>query len=269
MPLNVNDVITPHLPQLRRYARALTGSQASGDSYAAAALVAIMENPQTLDMNLGPRVGLFRVMNDIWHSSSERAQMPTPDMSGLPAQQHLANLTVEAREALLLATVEEFSAGEVGQILRLSEQDAETTITKALSGIADSLSGRVLIIEDEAAIALDLQNILAELGHKITGVASTQGEAVTLGLAERPDLIMADIRLADETSGIAAVDELLTKVGEIPAIFVTSFPEQLLTGERPEPAFMVSKPYTEAQIRAVVTQAMFFSGNTKAISPVN
>jgi hypothetical protein len=42
-------------------------------------------------------------------------------------------------------------------------------------------------------------------------------------------------------------------------IFVTAFPERLLTGKRPEPAFLITKPYVEDQVRSAVSQAMFFA----------
>ena len=93
----------------------------------------------------------------------------------------------------------------------------------------------------------------------MTGIARTHSAAVELAHGKRPDLILADIQLADGSSGIDAVNELLRDMGDIPVIFITAFPERLLTGERPEPAFLISKPYTEEQVRSAVSQAMFFS----------
>ena len=101
--------------------------------------------------------------------------------------------------------------------------------------------------------------MVADQGHRITGIARTRSEAVKLGSADKPDLILADIHLADSSSGIDAVNDLLAQFGDMPVIFITAYPERLLTGERPEPAFLITKPYTEDQIRAAVGQAMFFS----------
>jgi len=106
---------------------------------------------------------------------------------------------------------------------------------------------------------MDLQSIVSHMGHAITGVARTRTEAVALGKAERPDLILADIQLADNSSGIDAVNDLLKALGDIPVIFITAFPERLLTGEKPEPAFLITKPYSEEQVRLAASQAMFFS----------
>ncbi|EEX14304.1 two-component response regulator [Citreicella sp. SE45] len=117
----------------------------------------------------------------------------------------------------------------------------------------------MLIIEDEAIIAMDLESIVADLGHRVTGVARTRSAAVDLAGKETPDLVLADIQLADNSSGIDAVNDILKSLGNRPVIFITAFPERLLTGERPEPAFLISKPYSEDQVRSAVSQAMFFS----------
>ena len=122
-----------------------------------------------------------------------------------------------------------------------------------------SVRGKVMIIEDEAIIAMDIHSIVSEMGHAITGIARTRNAAVEMGIRDKPDLILADIQLADKSSGIDAVNDLLGQFGEIPVIFITAFPERLLTGERPEPAFLISKPYSEDEVRAAVSQAMFFS----------
>ncbi len=106
---------------------------------------------------------------------------------------------------------------------------------------------------------MDLQDIVAEMGHAITGVARTASGAVQLAGKERPDLILSDIQLADGSSGIDAVNEILEAAADIPVIFITAFPERLLTGERPEPAFVITKPYSEDQVRSAISQAMFFS----------
>ena len=74
-----------------------------------------------------------------------------------------------------------------------------------------------------------------------------------------PDLILADIQLADNSSGIDAVNDLLAALGDVPVVFITAFPDRLLTGERPEPAFLITKPFTQEQVRSAVSQAIFFS----------
>ena len=256
---DLTSTIGAHLPYLRRYARALTGTQASGDAYAAATLEAILEDRSIFESGIKPRVALFKILHHLWQSTD--LTMPDELPGGLEgaAQKHLASLTANTREALLLHTIEEFPYADVAEIMSVSEDEVSQLIDIAHREVADSIAGRILIIEDEAIIAMDLESLVSDMGHKITGVARTHDGAIKLGQAERPDLILADIQLADNSSGIDAVNRILGENSEIPVIFITAFPERLLTGRGPEPAFLITKPYTEDQVRSAVSQAMFFS----------
>lgn len=247
-----------NLPYLRRYARALTGTQARGDKYAMATLEAILADPQVYDKDLAPKAALFQVFHSIWSTSG--AALSDAD-TGLAAraQEHMAGLTNDTREALLLHTIEDFDFGELSKILDVSEDEARTLLDIAYAEMSKSVSGRVMIIEDEAIIAMDLEAIVSEMGHQITGVARTETAAIDLAQREKPDLILSDIHLADDSSGIDAVNRILAAHGDCPVIFITAYPERLLTGEGPEPAFLISKPYSEDQVRSAVSQAMFFS----------
>lgn len=250
--------IARELPYLRRYARALTGNQTSGDRYAEATLVAILEDQSTWDASLPSKAALFRVFNSIWVSSGSPVEEPEEGIAG-KAQKHLGTLTPNTREALLLHTIEEFGYEDVGAIMGVPAAEARGYIDIANREMQESVSGKILVIEDEAIIAMDIQSIVTEMGHRVTGVARTRSGAVELGAKERPDLILADIQLADNSSGVDAVNDLLSDYGDIPVIFITAYPERLLTGDKPEPAFLISKPYTEQQVRSGVSQAMFFS----------
>ncbi|MBF9033708.1 response regulator [Rhodobacterales bacterium HKCCE2091] len=258
------DDVAAELPYLRRYARALTGAQSTGDAYAAAVLEAILADQTPVKQASSIKAGLFTVFHKIWESSGA----PSADgAEGLEAraQARLAELTPNSREALLLNTIEEFDVATIAEIMSVDEEEARALLDSARSEMADAISGKVMIIEDEAIIALDLQALVSEIGHRITGVARTHAGAVDLAGRERPDLILADIQLADNSSGVEAVNEILATFGEIPVIFITAFPERLLTGERPEPAFLISKPYREEQVRSAVGQAMFFA-STESLS---
>ncbi|MAU43505.1 MAG: response regulator [Yangia sp.] len=255
---DLSQAIGAALPYLRRYARALTGSQTTGDNYAAATLEAILADRSSAEMASSPKVGMFRVFHGIWATTG--APMADETSGALAkAQDRLAKLTANSREALLLHTIEEFSLDEVAEIMQIDRSEAQELVTLARQEMADAVSGRVLIIEDEAIIAMDLESIVADLGHRVTGVARTRSAAVDLAGKETPDLVLADIQLADNSSGIDAVNDILKSLGNRPVIFITAFPERLLTGERPEPAFLISKPYSEDQVRSAVSQAMFFS----------
>ncbi len=114
----------------------------------------------------------------------------------------------------------------------------------------------MLIIEDEPMIAMDLEALVEELGHNVVFNARTQREAVAAIKHHTPGLVLADIRLADGSSGLDAVNDILG-ICEVPVIFITAYPEQLLTGERPEPTFLIVKPYRPETVKVVVSQALF------------
>lgn len=250
--------VSAALPLLRRYGRALTGDQTTGDSYAAATLEAILEDRSVAEEASTVKIGVYKVFHSIWLSSGAPVEDKETGLRAA-AQKHLSKLTANTREALLLHTIEEFSVSAVAEIMQIEQSEADHLITVARREMEDAVSGRVMIIEDEAIIAMDLENVVADMGHLVTGVARTRKEAVSLAAKDVPDLVLADIQLADNSSGIDAVNEILDAQGKRPVIFITAFPERLLTGERPEPAFLISKPYTEAQVRSAVSQAMFFS----------
>ncbi|WP_341864096.1 response regulator [Gymnodinialimonas sp. 57CJ19] len=251
------------LPFLRRYARALTGVQDTGDRYAMATLEAIVADPSTLAEDDSTKVGLFRMFHGIWSSSG--APMPEEADPSAPlearAQRRLAQLTANTREALLLHTVEGFSFSNLARIMDIPQAEAEELVGRARAEMGDMVTGDILIIEDEGIIAMDLKSIVTDMGHTVTDVARTRDDAIAKGKANAPDLILADIQLADKSSGIDAVNALLKDLGDRPVIFITAFPERLLTGERPEPAFLITKPYSEDQVRAAVSQAMFFASS--------
>jgi CheY-like chemotaxis protein len=257
-PQDLTSKIGANLPFLRRYARALTGSQVEGDKYAVAALEAILSDTSIFDHEASNKVALFKVFHSIW-STSGATLSDSETGAAAKAQKHLARLTSGTREALLLHTIEEMSFSDVASVLDISADEAENLVDIAYSEMAKSMVGRVMIIEDEAIIAMDLEAIVADMGHAVTGIARTADAAVKLYNTERPHLIMSDIQLADGSSGIDAVNKIVEDAPDIPVIFITAFPERLLTGEGPEPAFLISKPYTEEQVRSAVSQAMFFS----------
>ncbi|SMH53278.1 response regulator receiver protein [Maritimibacter sp. HL-12] len=251
--------IAADLPYLRRYARALTGNQASGDRFATATLEAILADPDFLIRDMRPRVALFRAFDRIWTSTGAHIADAGGDTLEARAQRLLEPLTPRSREALLLRTIEELRPDEIAEVMQITVGEAEELVATALREMQGVVRGSVMIIEDEMLIAMDIEAIVKDMGHQITGVARTRDQAVALAEKVRPDLILADIQLADNSSGIGAINDILSQTGDLPVIFITAFPERLLTGERLEPAFLITKPYTEEQVRSAVSQAMFFS----------
>ncbi|MES2601102.1 MAG: response regulator [Pseudomonadota bacterium] len=257
-----SQLVAEHLPLLRRYARALTGSQASGDAYVAAMLEALLQDPSLLEEKHGPRVGLFRLFTQIWNSVSLNE---TADKGSAPvaSEQRLSSLTALARQAFLLLSLEGFAEAEVAHILDTDVTNVRELADTAGRELAAEIATDVLIIEDETFIAMDLESLVKNLGHNVIGVARTHTDAIALAKSKRPGLILADIQLADGSSGLDAVNELL-KSFEVPVVFITAYPERFLTGERPEPAFLISKPFQPAMVSAVASQALFFQRNSKS-----
>ncbi|HLZ64641.1 MAG TPA: response regulator [Aliidongia sp.] len=263
--MSISSKIAPHLPYLRRLARALAGSQAGGDAYAVATLQTLVEEPSLLSENEDVRIGLYRLLLRVWSTVPINDLVPNAAQRQLgdAARHSLAALTPRSRIAFLLTAVDGLSQEQVAQVLGCSGADARALIATAQEELAQQMATDVLIIEDEPIIAMDLETLVESQGHQVIGVATTRAEAVDLARQQQPGLVLADIQLADGSSGLDAVNDIL-KSFDVPVIFVTAFPEQLLTGERPEPAFLVTKPFRIEALKAVIGQALFFSGSAAA-----
>lgn len=258
--------LAPHLSLLRRFSRALTGDQKQGDVFVRRTLESIVAEPDTFPEDVDPRLGLYRAFLQIWASTEDAehavAQLAEGDRkSEAIANARLAMIDKVSRQALLLVEVEGFSISETAYLLGRTQSDVETLIVEARAEIEAQLQTEVLIIEDEPIIAMDLESIVRDLGHSITGIAVTRDEAVAEAANRAPGLVLADIQLADDSSGIDAVQDILAKI-DVPVIFITAFPERLLTGERPEPAFLITKPFQNATVKTAIAQALFFNKAT-------
>jgi CheY-like chemotaxis protein len=256
-----SQAVAQYLPFLRRYARALAGSQASGDAYVSAALEALIEDPKAIDNSAGPRVALYRLFTKIWGSVGINGEPPLMDPD-IPADMRLASLTPLPRQAFLLVALEGFSEEDAARILDVDVARLRSLVEESGRELAAEIATDVLIIEDETFIAMDLESLVESLGHRVVGVARTHTEALALARKRTPGLILADIQLADGSSGLDAVNELLRSF-EVPVIFITAYPERFLTGERPEPAFLIAKPFQPAMVSAIASQALFFARNAK------
>ena len=252
--------LAPHLPYVRRYARALTGDQTTGDQYVRVALEALAAGERVLESSLTPRVALYHVFHAIWCSSGAQLES-TPDegAGGVSedASRRLMRIAPRSRQAFLLTALEGFTPSEAAQILGADFAEVEKLISEAQSEIDAELATDVLIIEDEPVIAADIEALVTELGHTVVDIAATRTEAVDAVNRKTPGLVLADIQLADGSSGIDAVKDILARF-DVPVIFITAFPERLLTGERPEPTFLITKPFQPETVKAAIGQALFF-----------
>jgi CheY-like chemotaxis protein len=261
--MSMSSRIAPHIPYLRRYARALSGSQASGDAYVTAVLEALVADPSLFRSDESPRIALYRLFSSLWQSIDVNIREDAP----LSAWEERTSRNLKAiaplpRQAFLLIAVEGFTGAEGATILGVSQDEFSHLIDEASSDIGRQVSTEIMIIEDEPLIAMDIEQMVESLGHKVTGIARTHREAITLFEQERPGMVLADIQLADGSSGIDAVNDILARVS-VPVIFITAFPERLLTGERPEPTFLVTKPFNPDMVKALISQALFFDSESR------
>lgn len=256
--MSLSQLVAPHLPYLRRFARALTGTQTSGDAYAIATLETLNADPSLLHHDVSPRVSLFRILLSIWQRVPGNNEIEEPaEAAERNAQRTLAAVAALPRAAFLLSAVEGLTEAEIAQVLDIDQKQAGAILDQAGREISAHIASDVLIIEDEPIIAMDIEALVEGLGHRVTAIARTHNEALEAIAAHRPGLVLADIQLADGSSGLNAVNDILAQIA-LPVIFITAYPERLLTGERPEPAFLITKPFSPNAVRAVISQALFF-----------
>lgn len=117
---------------------------------------------------------------------------------------------------------------------------------------------RILIVEDEVIVALDIQDRLSDLGYEVTGVADRGNEALELLASTRPDLVLMDIRLKGEMDGIA-VAEQIRQQWCIPVIYLTAFSEDstLQRAKVSEPFGYLIKPFEDREIQAAIEMALY------------
>ena len=256
---------TAILPYLRRYARLLTGNQRAGDVMVVSTLKAMATDSKLCALHPDPRHVLFRVFLRLWRSplGEHLNYLSGASEAALEQNRHLVAMPELSRPAFLLVTIEGFTSAEAMEILEVGEQEFARLMEKAHRAVSEQLATDVLIIEDELMIAFELEDMMVQLGHHVTSVVRTKRQAIKDAARRRPQLILADIQLADGSSGIDAVNEILESIN-VPVIFITAYPERLLTGLRPEPTFLVTKPFRPEQISAVISQALFFTAKSKS-----
>lgn len=253
--------IRSHLPYLRRYARALTGSQQHGDNFVHTTLEVIVAAPGEFHSGDGTRIDLYRNFHRIWESAYiDEGEGAGEDEHPLVCAAHrrLAQLTPLGRQILLLTALEGFSVEEAGLITGTDRPTVEALLADAVGELDRESRTSVLIIEDEPLIAMELEQIVRDLGHRVAGIATTHEAAIAAFEETDAGLVLADIQLADGSSGIDAVQDILA-IAPVPAIFITAFPERLLTGGRVEPTFLISKPFRENTVRAAISQSLLFT----------
>lgn len=115
----------------------------------------------------------------------------------------------------------------------------------------------ILIVEDEAVSALDIKTVLSEMGYRVTGIASKGEDAIRVVDADAPDLILMDIHLAGQLTGIEAAEKILASHA-IPIIYLTAYSEPELVGKAlaTRPYGYIIKPFTERGLQTAIEIAL-------------
>jgi len=257
--MSLSETIVPELPYLRRFARALSGSQESGDAYVVAMLEALVADSTIFPQTMDTKSAVFHTFLKVWNSIAvnKARGIPTPVTIGTAPERRLEMISHRPRQAFLLIAVEGFPFDKAAQVLDTTVAEVRQLIDQAGKEIAGQVATTVLIIEDEPLIALDLADLVSALGHTVCATASTHKQAVAAFNKHTPGLVLADVQLADGSSGLDAVNDI-PKTFEVPVIFITAYPERLLTGRRPEPTFLINKPFQSDTVKAIISQALFF-----------
>ncbi len=265
--MTISTQISRDIPYLRRYARAVTGSQNAGDALVRTALESVIANPELIAGASHAKIGLYKVLHDVMGETASARADDGQTFQGIEknVQAHLSRATPDSRLALLLTTLEEFSVADAAEIMATDADRIEILVADAVAEIAAATKTDVLIIEDEPLITMQLEALVKDIGHNVCDTPTTLTEAMESVSRHRPGLILADIQLADGSSGVDAIKLILEKF-EVPVIFITAFPERLLTGERSEPTYLITKPFLESTVKAAIGQAMFLGSTALPLS---
>lgn len=263
--MNLTDEILGHVPYLRRFARAICCSQERGDACVKRLLERWVSDRRAPAGTSSSKVELFHAL--VASLADEAPQGATrgfdDDRNMTALDRSIAHMSQAARVAYVLTGVEGFTAAEAAEIMDINEAGVRALLEAARSDMARHAVADVLIIEDEMFIALELEALVTSLGHNVRAIASSKSEAIAAASRFKPGLILADIQLADGSSGLEAANEIVG-TRPTPVVFITAYPERWLSGKRPEPAFLINKPFQADAVRATIGQALFFGANRRA-----
>ncbi len=116
----------------------------------------------------------------------------------------------------------------------------------------------VLVVEDEAITAMEIRATLNRLGYRVSGIASTEEEAISNTMKHSPDLILMDIHLKGKDDGISLADQLRTKF-DIPVVYLTAFSDDdtLKRALFTQPYGYIVKPFSEQELRSMIETALY------------
>jgi CheY-like chemotaxis protein len=128
----------------------------------------------------------------------------------------------------VLRAVEGLNLGTISQMLDADIETLDKRFNEIKSRFAHLSNKLALVIEDEPLISMQLESLLYDQGHDICATVSKKFEAISFASEFRPSLILADVQLADGSSGIDAVEEILRIINPAVVVFISAYPEKLL-----------------------------------------
>lgn len=248
-------MLTKEINLLRQYLRALTNDQLLGDEITRAALAELDLEPFEALPDAARLPLLFRSVYDIWNSAHDRGQSAAV-FSSRAILQSVSPEEDMSRQILLMVDVLGFPLAVAAEISDQSAEVTEAFLDAARERVNKPVEGTALIIEDEPLIAEEIADLVTQQGVKVVGKARTKKEAVSLAAQLKPRILLADYDLgAGEETGLDAVKEITGEQDSV-AIFITAYPDDVLTGEDFEPAFVITKPYRDRAVKAALWQAL-------------
>jgi len=259
--MSLRDNLIHEFPLIRRYARALTGSQFLGDCYVRQMLEVILAEPRLL----GPASDLPMNLYRLFHRIECNICLPGNYYGayGDSDERHLRDICPLHRQVLLLVSLQGFSITSVAHILQLSVDAVERNLVIGHREMADEGPRRILVIEQVSLPPLNIAAMLAELGHSIVGIVPVREDSFVEPEFIPPELVVADIHLSDRQAGIDAVRDILFE-HTVPVVFVSAHPERFLTGSGIEPVFLVDQPFNLGSIDVAISQALFSTGCSRS-----
>lgn len=187
---------------------------------------------------------------------------------GLQTPKHLSEMRVHH----ILASLTEYCQGMLNALWRIlyasvqaepgcnAEEDTQPALVANMSLDGDRTDAqgivscaRIMIVEDESIVALDLKNMLRRLGHNVVAVADTGTDAIFLAGQQKPDLILMDIRLRGTMDGIEAAHVILQRFA-IPIIFLTAQADDVTRNraQTVNAAAYLTKPFAPQELAGVI-----------------
>ena len=233
------------LRNLRRYAYCILGNRRLSDIAVESAFNSLVSDVISVSGATISRLDLYRKVNEA--AFAKTGNVSAVAASGLYAQ--FQRLPREQRQIAALHAVVRLPFADIASIMDMSEKAIRRFYCEALLALRDKPAA-VLIIEDEVFIALDLQQIVRNLGFSVAGIAKNRAEALRIAGVAKPRLVLADYRLRNDT-GVEVVKAIREQM-DTNVIYVTSHPDEVAATRDNAEDLVIAKPFNPRALAAAV-----------------